>query len=146
MNIHIKKQKQSSDKRNLAKEIYRSKKMNEKYDIDYFSSDTHIIIKKKEGLEMNFTELEMKVMVAMTKDDFAREGYLNTYSDDYFSCWTDCVIDTIQQETKLSPRQIAGVFSSLSKKGVIFSNNEITNVFIRKLPSKIKKMYPKRGN
>ena len=48
MNIHIKKQKQGSDKRNLAKEIYHNKEMNEKYDIDYFSSDTHIIIKKKD--------------------------------------------------------------------------------------------------
>ena len=49
MNIHISKQKQGSKKRNLAKEVYLNERLNDKYDIDYFSSDTHIIIKKKES-------------------------------------------------------------------------------------------------
>ena len=49
--MHISKQKQGSNKRNLAKEIYYNKKLNDKYDIDYQSSSTHIIIKKKKGVE-----------------------------------------------------------------------------------------------
>lgn len=79
MNIHISKQKQGSKKRNLAKEVYRNERLNDKYDIDYRSSDTHIMIKKrrvtmekkiKEALErMNILKLHENVIRDLNATD-----------------------------------------------------------------------------
>ena len=51
MNIHIEKRSQNSKRKNFAKLVWENNKLNDKYDIDYFSNENYVIIKKKEDVK-----------------------------------------------------------------------------------------------
>ena len=58
----------------------------------------------------NLTELEKDVLLAY---------YHNHYMEDYNAVWTDCLLDSTNHKHNVQPKQLGGVMASLSKKGLM---------------------------
>lgn len=59
----------------------------------------------------NLTTLELKVLQAMTKDDFYEMGLDS-------ELWADVFVDTCYYTQNIKPKEVRGVFSSLVKKNI----------------------------
>jgi hypothetical protein len=72
---------------------------------------------------MKTTELEAKTLVNIAQNLLSSlNGAIpQTFEDTMHGCWTDCVGSDGPYE--LSGKQLSGIFSSLTKKGLIISDS-----------------------
>ena len=61
---------------------------------------------------MKFTEMELKVLDAITKDDFYEDGVNSTI-------WADVFLDTVKGYYNIDSKTVRGVLASLIKKKII---------------------------
>jgi hypothetical protein len=58
------------------------------------------------------TELEMRLLRTLPKENFYEDGFDSTL-------WTDCFLDTLKDYEGIDQKQSRGILSSLSKKGYL---------------------------
>lgn len=100
-----------------------------------------------EWYKTTYTEKEMAFLRAIPYDYFAVEAYHFDHRDERsFATWTDVFSDCVEERTKMNKRTISGVFSSLARKGVIYTGDETTEFVYSKLPYEIKRAIEKEKN
>lgn len=85
-----------------------------------------------------YTKLETEVLTAMVQDHFVSESFAGKEHTEYLLGWEDCALDTVTIITGIKGKQLSGIMSSLTKKGVVSSNDDVIVVIYALLPQEVK--------